>query len=199
MNYNGQHNLGIAPLNVLPLGDTVNSIVGTATTVLSKPTGASALVLCAETNNFRVRSGDASQKVFSTVDFTTGKITLNGHGYFTGFGPIQLTTDGTLPAGLALATDYWVIVVDVNNIQLASSKANAEANTPVPIVLTTNGTGNQTIGDSMPLAEAPAATTTNGANGILVRATDMYCRVVECNKVTVKGYAAGSVLTYYWI
>lgn len=45
----------------------------------------------------------------------------------------QLTTTGTLPTGLSLATDYFVIVVDADTIKLATSLANAEAGTAVNI------------------------------------------------------------------
>ncbi len=45
----------------------------------------------------------------------------------------RLTTTGTLPAGLSLATDYFVIVVDANNIKFAASLALAIAGTAVDI------------------------------------------------------------------
>lgn len=40
---------------------------------------------------------------------------------------VQLTTTTTLPAGLALATDYYVIKVTDSTFQLATSYANAIA------------------------------------------------------------------------
>lgn len=66
------------------------------------------------------------------VNTADDEITIPSHGLVTGIEG-QLTTTGTLPAGLSLATDYWVIVIDANTIQLASSYANAEAGTPVDI------------------------------------------------------------------
>ena len=46
---------------------------------------------------------------------------------------VQLTTTTTLPAGLALATDYWVIFIDANTLELADSLANQRAGTQVDI------------------------------------------------------------------
>ncbi len=79
-----------------------------------------------------------------TADSTTDKLTFTDHGLLNGDGPIQVSNSGgALPAGLAAATNYWVIFVDSANIKLATSYANAVAG--VAIDLTTNGTGTQTL------------------------------------------------------
>lgn len=56
---------------------------------------------------------------------------------------VRLTTTTTLPAGLSLATDYYVIRVDDSTFQLATSYANAVAGTAINI--TDAGTGTHTI------------------------------------------------------
>lgn len=56
---------------------------------------------------------------------------------------VQLTTGGTLPAGLATTTDYWVIFIDANTLELALSLADARAGTQIDI--TDDGTGTHTI------------------------------------------------------
>ena len=61
---------------------------------------------------------------------------------------VQLTTTTTLPAGLALATDYYVIKVTDLTCQLATSYANAVAGTPIDI--TDAGTGTHTINTLLP-------------------------------------------------
>lgn len=66
------------------------------------------------------------------VNTTTNAITIPSHGLTTGMLG-RLTTTGTLPAGLSLATDYFVIVVDANTIKLATTLANAQAGTAVDI------------------------------------------------------------------
>jgi hypothetical protein len=59
------------------------------------------------------------------------------------FSRVRFTTSGTLPAPLALATDYWTIRLTSTTSRLATSYANAVAGTF--ITLTTAGTGTQTL------------------------------------------------------
>ena len=68
--------------------------------------------------------------------------TKAAHTYLTGL-KVQLTTTKTLPAGLSLATDYFVIKLDADTFKLASSLVNAQAGTAVDI--TDTGTGTHTI------------------------------------------------------
>lgn len=81
-----------------------------------------------------------------TADAASDTLTLTGpttHNQVTGDGPVQLTTTTTLPAGLSLATNYWLIVVDASHVKLATSRANALAGTAVDI--TGAGTGTHTM------------------------------------------------------
>ncbi len=61
---------------------------------------------------------------------------------------VRLTTTTTLPAGLALATDYYVIKVTDSTFKLASSYANAIAGTAIDI--TDAGTGTHTMSRLLP-------------------------------------------------
>jgi len=61
---------------------------------------------------------------------------------------VRLTSSGTLPAGLALATDYYVIRVSDTTFELATSYANAIAGTQIDI--TGAGTGTHTISWLLP-------------------------------------------------
>ncbi len=81
-----------------------------------------------------------------TVDFANNELDLTGHAYETGDGPVQLSTTGTLPSGLATGTDYYVIKVNANSIKLATSRANALAGTAV--AFTDAGSGTHTISDT---------------------------------------------------
>lgn len=56
---------------------------------------------------------------------------------------VQITTTGGLPAGLSLATTYYVIRVDSTHIKFATTPANAGAGTAID--LTTTGSGVSTI------------------------------------------------------
>jgi hypothetical protein len=91
----------------------------------------------------------ANTFVDGDVTVGTDNINITGHS-FVDLQKLQLTTTGTLPAGLALATDYFVIFVDDDNIKLASSRANAVADTAVDITAAAGGgthtaTSQQTI------------------------------------------------------
>lgn len=81
-----------------------------------------------------------------TADDTTDICTAASHGLETGDGPVQLTSSGTLPAGLSLATDYWIIKEDANTFKFATSLANALAGTDVDI--TDTGSGTHTLSDT---------------------------------------------------
>lgn len=61
---------------------------------------------------------------------------------------VRLTTTTTLPAGLALATDYYVIKVTDSTFKLATSYANAVAGTAINI--TDAGTGIHTMSRLLP-------------------------------------------------
>lgn len=61
---------------------------------------------------------------------------------------VQLTTTTTLPAGLSLATDYYVIKVTDTTCKFATSYANAVAGTAIDI--TDAGTGTHTINTLYP-------------------------------------------------
>lgn len=84
-----------------------------------------------------------SAKTSNAYDDTDETISFAAaHGFITGL-KVQLTSSGTLPTGLELATDYFIIVVDTDTIMLASSYANAIAGTEVTFA--DDGTGNITV------------------------------------------------------
>lgn len=79
-----------------------------------------------------------------TADSTTDQLTALFHPLQTGDGPVQVSNSGGgLPGGLASATNYWVIRVTGNALQLATSLVNALSG--VVIDITSNGTGTQTL------------------------------------------------------
>lgn len=91
---------------------------------------------------YDVQSPSAKVVASGSIDFATATWTSTAHGFTTGL-KVQLTTSSALPSPLALATDYFVIVVTADTFRLASSLANALLGTPV--TLTNSGTGNQTV------------------------------------------------------
>lgn len=56
---------------------------------------------------------------------------------------VQVTTTTTLPAGLSLATTYWVIPLSEDTFKLAASFADSQAGTAIDI--TSTGAGTHTI------------------------------------------------------
>ena len=81
---------------------------------------------------------------FATTDVTIAADTITevAHGYVTGLKG-QFTTTTTLPSGLSTSTDYYLIKVDADTYQVASSLANAEAGTDID--LADQGTGTHTF------------------------------------------------------
>ncbi len=102
----------------------INLDVDAAALITASGTGSSALAALAET--------PLAGGVNSEVDVADNELAIPTHSFLLGT-KIRLTTTGTLPAGLALATDYFVIPVDASTIQLASSLANAIAGTEIDI------------------------------------------------------------------
>jgi len=77
---------------------------------------------------------------FVDANVTTGtdNIAITSHGLVTGDKAV-LTSSGTLPAGLSLATTYYIVRIDANNIKLASSYANSLVPTVVDITAAAGG------------------------------------------------------------
>lgn len=94
--------------------------------------------------------------VVESVDATANTLTLTAHGLLTGDGPLRWTTTGALPAGLAVATDYWAIKVSANAIKVADSFGRAIAASPTPVDLTDAGTGTHTLVDTSDTVRAGA-------------------------------------------
>ena len=85
-------------------------------------------------------AGESAAQTFTAA--TTDICTAAAHGLRTG-DKVRLTTSNTLPAGLSLATTYFVIRLDADTFKLASTDANAVAGTAVDV--TGTGTGTHTI------------------------------------------------------
>ena len=81
--------------------------------------------------------------VDGNVNTATDTISISAHGFFTGLS-CTLTTTGTLPGGLALATTYYIIKTGSGTIRFASSLANALAGTATDITSAAGG-GTHTV------------------------------------------------------
>lgn len=107
-------------------------------------TGASIVVEFPKKNNGPKIIRRMSNQTFlsAAVDISKDQITLENHG-LSHNEKVTLTTSGTLPAGLATSTDYFVIVVDADTFQLSES-LDGEA-----IDLTGVGSGTHTVVQSL--------------------------------------------------
>jgi hypothetical protein len=56
---------------------------------------------------------------------TSSVIDILAHGYAGGEGPVQLTSDGGLPAGLSAGTDYYISYVSANDFALSLTRGGA--------------------------------------------------------------------------
>ena len=121
-------------MSVLILNSSILSLTASTTAqsqVLAIPTADSVVYQL----NYSDATPGAKNFVAANVTPAADTITITSHGFFTG---LKAALSGTnLPGGLS-ATNYWIIVVDVNTIKLATSLANASAGTAVDI--TSQGT-----------------------------------------------------------
>lgn len=79
----------------------------------------------------------------SGVNTTTNALGLEAHGMSTGEGPFQVTTTTTLPAGLAVSTDYYCIELSDDEFKVATTFDAAVSGTNV--VITDGGTGTHSV------------------------------------------------------
>ena len=127
---------------------TDNTEVFTDTTITSSTLNSTAVTLD-RTSGFSIwaqaTDSTPSAKTFLDANANTGSdiITVASHGFLTGL-KVRLTSSGTLPAGLSLATDYFVIASTSSTIKLASSLVLALAGTGVDITAAASG-GTHTI------------------------------------------------------
>ena len=97
----------------------------------------------------------------SDVDATTDQISITGHSFTTGD---EVVLTSTSPDSNVAAGTYYVIVVDANTIQLASSTSNASAGTALDF--TGDGTGEtitRAAGDGLARAMITNATPGDGS------------------------------------
>jgi hypothetical protein len=131
-------------------------------------------------DNFITIADDTAE----SVDATANTLTLTAHGLLTGDGPVRWTTTDTLPGGMAIDTNYWIVRVDANTIKLAATFADAMAASPVTIDLTDTGTGSHTLVDT--------ATTTHAGAEIISRARGTRTATVSIQAFPAAGVVGGA-------
>lgn len=93
--------------------------------------------------SYPASNSEVRTRAFASTDVSTAsdEITINGHGFRTGDGKTYSAGAGTAVSPLIEGTVYFVVVVDENTIQLATTWANATAYTPTTINIDNAGTG----------------------------------------------------------
>lgn len=91
------------------------------------------------------RDFNSSSLTYTFTAATTDICTASGHAFVTGY-PVRLTTSGTLPAGLSLATTYYVGSVTTNTFKLYTTFEGAASELSTALVdITDTGSGTHTI------------------------------------------------------
>lgn len=98
-----------------------------------------------------------------TADAGSDQLTITDHD-FADEQKVRVSSDDTLPAGLAADTDYYVIYVDHNTIQLSATRGGSA------IDITDAGTGTHTI--AVELNSYTRSSNYTGLIGLAVRNTD---------------------------
>ena len=110
-----------------------------------------------------------------TANATTNELTCTAHGLLDDDIVRLFNSGGALPGGLAVNTNYYVIVVNANTIQLSATAGGSA------IDLTSAGTGTHTLGRKM--GEVMSASFAEAADEILDSADDdkwiKYCGVTN--------------------
>lgn len=211
--YTGGGTAGAEVVTVLAnaISVQIQSGVSTGTqvkTAVDASVAASALISVAITgtgSNAQVTAAAAplATGAASAVDVSANTVAITAHGLTTGLKG-QLTTTGTLPAGVTTGVDYFIISVDANTIAFASSLVNAQAGTKID--LTDQGssgavntyTATALAGATVKLQKSMDAITwadEGSATNITVDATVFLEKIAPCAKYmrTVYTLTAGSV------
>jgi hypothetical protein len=117
----------------------VNDVTGTSYSDVISLDGAKSISVQAVVD---VNTPTAKTFLAAAIDIDTEYITIASHGLPVGLKG-QVSNPGTLPTGITAVTDYFVIVIDANTIQLADTLAHALAGTSIDI--TNIGAGTNTF------------------------------------------------------
>ena len=138
---------------------------GTLDDPIYPDSAANGVTLTVETASVRQMSFNAN----TDVDLTTDKITVTGHGYWTGKPLVYANGGGTSLGGLVTATEYFAIFDTVDRIQLATTAANAYTGTAIDLT-------------TKPASETH--TLDSGTNGLLLDVTGANANVFIIKPIT---------------
>lgn len=112
--------------------------------------------------------------------------------------PVQFTSSGSLPIGLAYNTTYYVISTGLSgsSFQVSTTVGGAAVNTTAPTATFTNGSSTITIGSTHGLAVGQIVRFAGTSVVNFSNATDYYIRSTPAgNTITVSATADGTAIT----
>jgi hypothetical protein len=113
-----------------PVQDSTGTPVARGATAVADFIANRKILLTKTVGRVLASSGQATLASSITASGTSSLAIVDASSFYTGV-PVILT--GTMPAGLSLATTYYVIYINATTIQLASTLANAVAGTAVAV------------------------------------------------------------------
>lgn len=188
-------------LSAIPISGDIQHAQNTGLYLLVRPNDELNLFLHCENGTGRMKVGNWMTLAWTNAEVIVADdtIALTGgttpHNFRTGDGPLQITTDGTLPNPIVISTDVWVIAVDDLLFKLALTEADAKAG--VAIDLTNTGTGNNTIEAENAMLATVTADIINGIGGLEIQADERMVLAAP-DRLTVELFGTTPVLTYYW-
>ena len=126
----------ITQTNTATLAIATCTVSSGVISLVSKTSGVNAYAMTSSNSKVTVNAAAMASGVAVTYSSATDVITITGHGFGTGLNLLYSTSTNRAISGLTWGTTYYAIWIDSNNIQLASSYANATAATPVPVNIT---------------------------------------------------------------
>ncbi len=181
------------------LPDQCFAIVGNLVTVITPPLDALVIGMSVEVESFTIRTGDQLPRTITGAGSDT--LTITGHDYFSGYGPFEVFSTSTVPAGLAVDTLYYVSRIDGNTVGVHLSREDAEAGTNA-VTITGLGIGTQTMGNFA--EEAAISEQSVGNNIIKLNAGDgkgnnpilPVFLTIRARALTVSGQTSNSIMKY---
>lgn len=119
-----------------------------------------------------------------TADASADTMTRTAHGLRTGDGPVRVTSTGTLPGGLAVDVNYWVVRISDDVFKLA--RRFIDAMTGVTIDLTTAGVDIHVLSST--------ASTVRAGQELSYTALGMYRAIVTLESYSLKGVGQQAAL-----
>lgn len=133
----------------------------------------------------------------SAIVAGTDTFTLASHKLVTGM-KVQVTTSDTLPTGLSLLTDYFVVKLNEDDFKLSDTLAHALAATDI-IDITDAGVGNQTFTAQAVTASVVASGAVDSENNSFTKASHGFLTGVKVAATTGTTLPTGLSATNYYI